>query len=92
LASRSDVVLMDLRGFQARNEGCRHELASLASGERIARVVLLVDAATDRGSATAAVSDAPAGRFDWIDVGASGRLQSDRLLAALFADPPTAAS
>ena len=30
LVARSDLVLMDLRGFQARNAGCAHELAVLA--------------------------------------------------------------
>ena len=30
LVQRADVVLMDLRGFQARNAGCRHELGVLA--------------------------------------------------------------
>ena len=31
LVERSDVVLMDLRGFQARDAGCRHELEVLAA-------------------------------------------------------------
>ena len=30
----SDVVLMDLRGFQAHNAGCRYELATLAQASR----------------------------------------------------------
>jgi hypothetical protein len=87
LAARSDVVLMDLRGFQARNEGCRHELASLAAGGRVGRVVLLVDAATDRASAEAAVEGASAKRFAWVDAGPRGRFDADRLLARLFAAP-----
>jgi hypothetical protein len=87
LAARSDVVLMDLRGFQARNEGCRHELASLAAGGRVGRVVLLVDAATDRASAEAAVAGASAKRFAWVDAGPRGRFDADRLLARLFAAP-----
>ena len=33
LVDRSDVVLMDLRGFKARNAGCAHELAVLARAD-----------------------------------------------------------
>lgn len=91
LAGRSDVVLMDLRGFQARNEGCRHELATLARIEHVGRVVVLTDAATDRASADAAVAGAPAGRFAWIEVAAQGRFDARRLLAQLLAPAPSSA-
>ncbi|MGZ5713038.1 MAG: hypothetical protein ACXWIG_02675 [Caldimonas sp.] len=85
LAGRSDVVLMDLRGFQARNEGCRHELATLARAESVGRVVVLTDAATDRASADAAAAGAPAGRFAWLEVAAGGQVDSHRLLERLLA-------
>jgi hypothetical protein len=39
----SDVVLMDLRGFQAHNAGCRYELAALAGASHELRVVVLID-------------------------------------------------
>jgi hypothetical protein len=91
LAARSDVVLMDLRGFQARNEGCRHELASLAAGRRVGRVVLLVDAATDRASAAAAAAGAPTERFAWVDAGPRGRFDAGHLLTRLFATSPSPA-
>ena len=84
LALRSDVVLMDLRGFQAKNEGCRHELAALAGAEHVGRVVVLLDADTDRATAAAATAAAPAQRFSWIDLGAARHVDHRRLLAALF--------
>jgi hypothetical protein len=48
LIARADAVLMDLRGFSAARRGCEFELREL--GARIApeRVVLIVDASTDR--------------------------------------------
>lgn len=92
LAARSDVVLMDLRGFQARNVGCLHELASLARAERVGRVVVLTNADTDRATADAAVSGAPAERFAWVDVRPGTRLDHRLLLARLFAPAATVAS
>lgn len=85
LAGRSDVVLMDLRGFQARNAGCRHELATLAQSSHVGRVVVLTDAATDRASADAAAIGAPAGRFSWLDIAARTPVDADALLARLLA-------
>ena len=89
LAARSDVVLMDLRGFQAKNVGCLHELATLARAERVGRVVVLTNADSDRATADAAVAGAPAERFSWIDVRPGTRLDHRQLLSRLFA--PTAA-
>ena len=89
LAGKSDVVLMDLRGFQARNEGCRHELATLARSDRVGRVVVLTDAATDRASADAASAGAPAARFAWIEVAARAQVDAEGLLGRLLA-PATA--
>ena len=86
LVDESDVVLMDLRGFQAANTGCRHELASLAAAAQVARVVVLVDDRTDRATADAAVAAAPAGRFVWL--AADGAKGHRNVLAALFAAPP----
>lgn len=47
LARRSDVVLMDLRGFQERHAGCIYELERLFRFQAPERVVLLVDDETD---------------------------------------------
>ena len=85
LAGWSDVVLMDLRGFQAKNEGCRHELATLARSERIGRVVVLTDAGTDRASADAATLGAPSARFAWVEVATGATVDADGLLGRLLA-------
>lgn len=80
LVQRADLVLMDLRGFQARNAGCRHELGVLARAGHLRRVVVLHDARTDLATARADTADAPAGRFDWVE---AGRLDAGRVKAIL---------
>jgi hypothetical protein len=85
LVQRSDRVLMDLRGFQARNAGCRHELGVLAAAPQLQRVVVLVDARTDRATAEADAAAAPAGRFVWVDAGRLGGRQAGEVVAALVA-------
>lgn len=80
----SDVVLMDLRGFKSHNAGCRYELGALAASPRALRVVVLVDAHTDRAAAAEAVAPSP-GRFQWLEaaqIDARGRAE---VLAALLA-------
>ena len=47
LLARSDVVLMDLRGFSASNQGCRFELGQLVVSGLLPRTVLAVDDTTD---------------------------------------------
>ena len=49
LASRSDVIVMDLRSFSPANQGCQYELEQLIDIVDLARVVLIVDETTDRG-------------------------------------------
>ena len=85
LEQRSDVVLMDLRGFQAHNAGCIHELRTLAGAQLLARVVVLVDAQTDRGSAEAAAAGAPSGRFSWLDAATIDAAKRNEVLRSLFA-------
>ena len=88
LVQRSDVVLMDLRGFQAHNAGCVHELATLARAssepQRLARVVVLVDGQTDRAAADAAVAGAPVGRFVWVEGSGTGARERRQVLSSLF--------
>ena len=92
LVAQADVVLMDLRGFQARNQGCRHELGVLATAPHLQRVVLLFDASTDRSTALADLVGAPAGRVVWVE---AGRLEQKRVVQIVGAllgaqrDPPS---
>ncbi len=84
LVAASDVVLMDLRSFQAHNRGCRHELGVLARAPRLARVVVLTDAGTALPEARADAAGAPPGRFVWIDGSQADARRRDELLGALF--------
>ena len=79
LARRCDLVLMDLRGFQAHNAGCVHELGVLARCR--ARVVALTDAHTDQAAAQQAAAGAPDGHYIWLEAGEHSR---GRVLQALF--------
>ena len=47
LLLRSDVVLMDLRGFSTVNSGCLFELQKLAEQRRLERTLFVVDGKTD---------------------------------------------
>lgn len=87
LVTRADVVLMDLRGFQAANRGCQHELGVLAAATHLQRVVLLADARTDRAVAQAALAAAPAGGFVWVDAAHLGGARADEVLRALLGGP-----
>lgn len=93
LVEQSDAVLMDLRGFQAHNAGCVHELGVLARARSLRRVVVLVDAKTDRAAADAAILAATAhvaneptsaSRFVWLDAPHADARQRREVLASLF--------
>ena len=85
----SDVALMDLRSFQARNAGCRYELGELARARHLGRVVVLTDAQTDRATAESAVALAPPGRFVWLDASSIDGAKQREVLESLFvADRP----
>ena len=47
LAMRSDVVLMDLRGFSKDNSGCLYELDQIVACGLLARTLFVIDDATD---------------------------------------------
>lgn len=48
LAHDSDAVLMDLRSFSRNNQGCAYELRVLFDSVPVERIVLMIDATTDR--------------------------------------------
>ena len=91
LVRRSDVVLMDLRGFQAHNAGCLHELAVLSRQSGLQRVVVLADAVSDRAAAASAVAGAAPDRFVWLDASRIGARLIAEVLQQLFM-PRTAAA
>src|SRR4030095_10958708 len=85
LVRQSDVVLMDLRGFQAHNAGCRFELPPLARASRNLRVVILTDSRTDRTVAQEAIASGRHERFTWIDVPHLNASKLREVLVPLFA-------
>ena len=85
LVRQSDVVLMDLRGFQAHNAGCRFELATLARASRNLRVVILSDSRTDRTVAQEAIASGRHERFTWIEVAHLNASKLREVLVPLFA-------
>jgi hypothetical protein len=85
LVQTSDVVLMDLRDFHAKNMGCRHELQVLSRAPHLQRVLVLINDRTDRACATLETRAAPDGRFLWYDVGQdSAQTIRQRSLSALL--------
>ena len=58
LVERSDVVLVDLRGYTAANLGVREELSCLVETVPAGRIVLLEDDSTDEPAARAALAAA----------------------------------
>lgn len=85
LVRRSDVVLMDLRGFQSHNAGCCHELTTLAKASRELRVVVLTDGRTDRQAAREAIGSGQQERFTWIESPEFDASKPREVLARLFA-------
>jgi len=88
LVARSDVVLMDLRSFQRRNEGCSFELGELARASQLTRVVVLTDARTDHAAAREAAAGAPTNRLLWLDATHVDRALRREVLNALFVAAP----
>ena len=58
LVDGADVVLMDLRGFQAINTGASYELSLLVRRVSLSRIVVLTDRHTDERTLSAVVHDA----------------------------------
>jgi hypothetical protein len=95
LLQRSQVVLMDLRGFGPAHGGCLHELGRLGASTHLQRVVLLADASTHRASAaeafaagasTLAAGEAPP--LQWVEERRRRHPTMEAVLAALTANPP----
>jgi hypothetical protein len=80
-----DVVLMDLRGFQAHNTGCRYELTTLAHASRELRVVVLTDGRTDCAAAQEAIASGRQERFTWIETAQLKPSTHCEVLGRLFA-------
>jgi len=84
MVQRSDVALMDLRGFAQVNSGCMYELAALAHATHLRRVVLLHDEHTDRALAQNTLGSASSERFYWQRAEGMDQALAMSVLAALF--------
>jgi len=84
LIDRADAVVMDLRGFTSLRRGCEFELAQLGARLGAERVVLVVDASTDRDllARLAPPGQAP---MRTIEVAPRNGAQADAAFAALLA-------
>jgi hypothetical protein len=58
LATEANAVLMDLRGFSRRNQGCVFELTWIVQRLSLARILLLTDESTDYSALEATVYEA----------------------------------
>jgi hypothetical protein len=83
LLQRSDVVLMDLRGFGAAHRGCLHELGRLGASSHLQRVVLLADDVTDRTTASEAYTGPTAPPLRWVDERRRRHATMEAVLGAL---------
>jgi len=83
LIDRADAVVMDLRGFTAQRHGCEFELRELGVRLSPGRVVLVVDASTDRALLEQV---APAGQAGMrvMEVQRGNSRQTDSAFAALL--------
>jgi hypothetical protein len=61
LAAKSDVVLMDLRGFSAVNAGCTYELGELLDVVPIERITIIINRFTDQDFLIRTLEQARAG-------------------------------
>ncbi len=83
LIERADAVVMDLRGFSAERHGCEFELKELGARLGTDRVVLVVDASTDR-ALLGQLAPAGAASMRTVEVARSNGRQADAAFEALL--------
>jgi hypothetical protein len=83
LIVRADAIVMDLRGFTAERHGAEFELQQLAERASADRVVLVVDASTDRALVARALPADTA--MPIVEVRRGNARQADAAFAALLA-------
>ncbi len=84
LVDRTDVALLDLRGFKAHNAGCRFELRTLAMASRPLHAIVLVGGETDRAAVNESIADGRTDRFTWIEARTIDRRTRRDVLMRLF--------
>jgi hypothetical protein len=84
LIARADAIVMDLRGFSAERRGAEFELQQLAARTSPQRVVLVIDASTDRALIARALPQG-ATAMATIEVRRGNARQADAAFVALLA-------
>ena len=84
LIARADAIVMDLRGFTAARRGAEFEIEQLATRASPDRIVLVVDASTDR-ELVARAAAAGATPMAMMEVRRGSARQADAAFAALLA-------
>jgi len=81
LIARADAVVVDLRGFTAERRGAEFELQQLAARTSPERVVVIVDASTDRALLARTIAATP---MTTLEVRRGSARQADAAFAALL--------
>lgn len=81
LLRRSDVVLMDLRGFSERNSGCQFELQQLNEHALLDKTVFVVDESTDARLLEASVGS----RVNLVRADRQSAAETESIFRALYA-------
>jgi hypothetical protein len=83
LVYKADRVLMDLRSYTSKREGCTHELSVLAAQPHLHKLVILFDKNTEKPTVERLLA-ASTTKIVWIDSQTSeGKLQ-EQVLGALL--------
>lgn len=85
LVNKTDLVLMDLRGYTTNRQGCSHELSVLADKPHLKKLVILFDKQTDKTSAEWLLADSRL-KISWIDSEKRPEHTAETLLKALLGD------
>jgi len=83
LIARADAIVMDLRGFTAARQGAAFEIEQLATRASAERVVLVVDASTDRALVARALGASTS--IGVLEVRRGNARQADAAFEALLA-------
>jgi hypothetical protein len=83
LVDKADCVLMDLRAYTSKREGCTHELSVLATKPHLDRLVILFDKNTEK-EAVEHILAASTTKIVWIDSQTSAKKLQEQVLGALL--------
>jgi hypothetical protein len=83
LVDKVDSVLMDLRSYTSKREGCTHELSVLATKPHLQKLVILFDKDTEKQTVEQLLAVSSI-KIVWIDSQTSARKLQEQVLGALL--------